>query len=589
MRLSLRFLLYLLCLVLQLLPCAAWAQDKVLLRSDTSSVRLWPWVQVMREGTEPISVKSVLSMPEQFSHPQTAYQTLGIARTSDEHQADFYWVRIPLRTQFTAQQPYILHIDFAVLNLIDVYLIQQGEVRQRFLQGNLMPFSERPIPVATHAFNLNLEPNQDYELYLRIGSNGTFVLPITLEKPGYFQRSQQNELLLQGIVNGLCLSLLVFSLGKWLLLRDSLYFKYALVIAGIEMFFLLFSGLGSQYLWDGNAWIEIHMGLIGTMVAATGSLLFSEHLLRPPQDEPHAVLSLLMLVCIVFTAGVCLLYGLNFISTEVGVKIASMYSLIPVLVTIPLAWQRWRKDGEKIGLFFVINLSFYTSTAAVMSMVIHGTLPANFWTIHSLQIGSLVDILVFMLILSMRSELAHKELQIIRQDQQLRDSDTIIDSQTGLMVRTTFMQRLELTLNRSQPRFLTAVYIINPELIDSTNDSDWLSVQHDALVAVGQRLRNQMRGNDMVCRWGENSFSIMAVQLRSPEQAHAIALKLLHLVVEPIQLGTYELYLGTRIGYALAPTDGNSALDLMRMADIAVYTRTHQINQIQRYNASAAA
>ncbi|MBT0569757.1 diguanylate cyclase [Curvibacter sp. CHRR-16] len=590
MLLLLRSALTALWLLMCLSPTASGAQEAVLLQADTANVAVWPWVTVLPEEGEPISIQTVMASTAQFQKPTSAYQTLGIARPPLEDQpVQFYWLHIPLRTHLSVQTPFVLHVGFPVLNLLDLYVVHQGDVEQRFLQGNLMPFSERPIAVATHAFNINLEPNSDYDIYLRVGSSGTFILPISIEKPAYFQRMQQNELLLQGVINGLCLALLVFSVGKWVLLRDSLYFKYVLLICGMEMFFLVFHGLGSQYVWDGNAWLEIHLGLIGSMVAATGSLLFSEHLLRPPQGRPHWGLSLFMLGCVVFTALLCLLYGLNIINTATGTKIASAYALIPVLVATPLAWRRWRRDGERLGLVFLANLAFYTATAVIMAQIVHGKLDANFWTLHSMQIGSLVDILVFMFMLGMRSKMSHSQLQLIEKDQQLQDSTLLTDLHTGLMLRSGFMQRLEVTLAQSHHRFLTAVYIINPELIDSSNDADWLAVQHDVLSAIGMRLKSQLRGSDTVCRWGENSFAVMAIQLRNPEQALDIGNKLLHLVVEPLQLGHYEVYLGARIGYALAPVDAHLALDLMRMADIAVYTGTQHINQIQRYAASAAA
>lgn len=69
--------------------------------------------------------------------------------------------------------------------------------------------------------------------------------------------------MLQGVLTGLALCLLVYSLAQWVSLRDALFIQYALLISGSLLFSLQFFGVGAQYLWTDNLWMERHASGVG--------------------------------------------------------------------------------------------------------------------------------------------------------------------------------------------------------------------------------------------------------------------------------------------------------------------------------------
>src|SRR5690606_25463120 len=117
-----------------------------------------------------------------------------------------------------------------VLNRVEIYLTTEGHVLRQATLGSLQPFSQRPLRSRSHSLALQMRPGQDYVLLLRIETRGAMVLPITLSKPTAWHSSAMNEQMLQGILTGLALCLLIYSLAQWVNLRDILFIQYALLL-----------------------------------------------------------------------------------------------------------------------------------------------------------------------------------------------------------------------------------------------------------------------------------------------------------------------------------------------------------------------
>ena len=151
-----------------------------------------------------------------------------------------------------------------------------------------MPFADRPLSSRALSTELALRPGRRYQLFLRVHTDGALILPITLNTPAAFYSRAVHEQMLQGLLNGVGLYLLLYSLVQWLAVRESLFLKYMLLISGSLTFSLLQFGVGWQYLWTDNFWIEHHIGPLAAMAATCGSFLFIEQVLAGPTPAASA-------------------------------------------------------------------------------------------------------------------------------------------------------------------------------------------------------------------------------------------------------------------------------------------------------------
>ena len=90
------------------------------------------------------------------------------------------------------------------------------------------------------------------------------------------------------------------------------------------------------------------------------------------------------------------------------------------------------------------------------------------------------------------------------------------------------------------------------------------------LVQVADRLRRELRDTDTVARIGGDEFVVLA-SVEQPGDASMIAVKLIECVARPFDLLGVSVEIGTSIGIALYPEDGDDQDALMRSADTALY------------------
>jgi diguanylate cyclase (GGDEF)-like protein len=103
------------------------------------------------------------------------------------------------------------------------------------------------------------------------------------------------------------------------------------------------------------------------------------------------------------------------------------------------------------------------------------------------------------------------------------------------------------------------------------NDNLGHSAGDELLTTIAERLRAQVRPSDMLARLGGDEFAILLEDL-APDDAAALATRLLAVVREPIRLASREAMCTLSLGIATATGgDGITAEQLLGNADLAMY------------------
>ena len=388
-----RYLLLILALLFQHGAAFAGA-GALVLDAHLDHVEAWPAVTLLADANGSLSPEQALAADEHYAAPTSAYATLGLHK-------EVMWLRIPVSLPAHADAEWILNIDYAVLNRIDVYVAHEGRIIGRQRIGNLQPAPPGAPRGRVPAALLHLTPGAEQVLLLRVENVGAMILPISFSRPAKFHGAALNEQMLQGILTGLSLCLLLYSLAQWITLREPLYGKFALLVAGTTLFSVEFFGLGNQYLWKSNAWMSIHSGGVFALMASCGAYLFVEQALaRAGQDR---VFSRLMKTGAALCVISALAYISDIMSVETLVIIVSTLGVMPMLLGLPGAYFRARR-GDAVGIYFLIGWGVSFTSSAILSQVINGKVDANFWTMHALQFGNMFDMLVFTRILGLRTK-----------------------------------------------------------------------------------------------------------------------------------------------------------------------------------------
>jgi diguanylate cyclase (GGDEF)-like protein len=146
------------------------------------------------------------------------------------------------------------------------------------------------------------------------------------------------------------------------------------------------------------------------------------------------------------------------------------------------------------------------------------------------------------------------------------------DVLTGLPNRRLLEDRLRVALAHAhRNRRQLAVLFIDLDRFKRINDSLGHEVGDRLLVAIAHRLRNVLREDDTVARMGGDEFVAVLSDIESPDHAVQIALRLIGALMCPVRVDEHELVVTTSVGISIYPDDSDSALALVKNADIAMY------------------
>jgi len=146
------------------------------------------------------------------------------------------------------------------------------------------------------------------------------------------------------------------------------------------------------------------------------------------------------------------------------------------------------------------------------------------------------------------------------------------DDLTALPNRILLIDRLVQAISRGpwNDKYL-AVLFLDLDRFKLVNDAHGHDVGDELLRHVASRLVSCLREGDTVSRLGGDEFVIVLRDLSNPSDVRTIADKIIHTFSTPFLLVDEEFFSTASMGISLYPKDGQSALDLMKKADIAMY------------------
>jgi diguanylate cyclase (GGDEF)-like protein/PAS domain S-box-containing protein len=161
-------------------------------------------------------------------------------------------------------------------------------------------------------------------------------------------------------------------------------------------------------------------------------------------------------------------------------------------------------------------------------------------------------------------------------EQQLRHQ-AFHDSLTGLPNRALFLDRLAHSVARTRRGHdPLAVVFIDLDDFKAVNDSLGHAAGDELLVAVAGRIRMTVRESDTPARMGGDEFAILLEDAPTVEAARESATRVLEALRLPFRLQRQDMAIRASAGIAMYASPEQSADELLRNADISMYSAKAQ-------------
>lgn len=573
---------------------------------DTASLDPSTAVELLPDPGRDLSIRDLLDPEQKHEWQLSEQRSLNLGITPHP-----WWLRLEVRNPGPETLEQLLEVAYPPLNELDVYLVQEGEIRRHYRMGNRLPFAERPIPHRFYLAPLSLAAGDTATVYMRVHTEGALRIPLRLWEPGSFLSHDPDRQFVASLYFGALLIMMVYHLLLYTVVRERVYLYFIGYITSLGLLVASLSGHGFRYLWpEAVHWNQWSVGVLNTTSTLLGVLFAIEFLrLRDTNDSPliRMLLRIIWGLVLAMALAVAFLeYTAMLLTTLAGITISS-------LMAIYMGFHVWWR-GERMAPYYLAGWGVLLLGGVIMIGARLAWLPQNPFTENAIQLGSALLLATISLGLAdrineerrLRLEAQHESLrqehrvrrakeQLLEEQQRvnreleqrveertrrleeanrrLRES-SITDPLTGLRNRRFFDERLQVEYNRCfRNGHRLALIFIDVDRFKDFNDR-YGHPQGDAcLEAVARAIeRGAARQADVAARYGGEEFCVLLPET-DMEGARAVAERIraetaaleFRVEGEPVAL---SVSIGVASTTPAAPDDSRS---LVHAADQALY------------------
>ena len=141
------------------------------------------------------------------------------------------------------------------------------------------------------------------------------------------------------------------------------------------------------------------------------------------------------------------------------------------------------------------------------------------------------------------------------------------------------------TARRSKQKL--GILFLDLDRFKAINDSLGHNIGDKLIQEVAKRLLDTLRKEDTISRNGGDEFVVVIKRMHNSDEAILIAQKLIESLTSIFEIDSHKIHIGASIGISIYPNDGDSAVELVRNADTAMFSaKKSGGNRLQFYDES---
>ena len=310
-----------------------------------------------------------------------------------------------------------------------VHVVVNGQAKKS--TGALLPLQQRDLPV--HVMAVQLAIPKDSSLHVQVQFLPTYGMyvpakfDVKVEDMVLFEKNDTSRLFWQGIFLGIFLVMALYNLFIYFGVRDISYLYFVLSIVGLGLYIAFYYGFGMEYLWPNAPRWDSFCYTIIVPFTNMSRLLFTRSYLNTPVLTPSInwLLKLLLLA-----SGVLLVISFTGYALDIDIlgQLVDFIGILGILVYILMlsaGLVAYYQDHYAPARYFILANILLVVGAILFILRELNFLPDTFITRYLVQIGFLVQVIVFALGLTQRYNQLKLEAAQQRIDSELEKKEMI--------------------------------------------------------------------------------------------------------------------------------------------------------------------
>ncbi len=433
-----RILFICLMIVTDFIPAAVFAEGNaqsggvnpvVLDRNRNGKYLIGLHVEYLEDKHQKWTINDVTSQPlsKQFVRNTKPVPNFGYTKSA-------YWLRFDLTVlshqAAENETQWLLEAAYPPLDILRVYIPTETGKYDIRETGDMLPFAHREIRHHNFVFRIKVKTNQKMTVYLRVQTEGSLQIPLTIWSPETFAEDVNDNQMVFGLYFGIMLAMPLYNLFLFLSVRDRNYLYYVLFISSFALSQISLTGLGFEYLWPDSTWwgnrcLPFFIGNVGLWGA-----FFSQSFLKMKINSPRLYrLNYIIIIQSLITI-VLSLIGSYSISIRWGISLVALFPLMVFSSGVISLTRKYRPAYYFLAAWLTLLIGLFAY--ALMSI---GVFPNNIFTVNGLRIGSAMEVILLSLGLADRINMERKE-KIFAQQKALENLETADKLKSEFLAKT---------------------------------------------------------------------------------------------------------------------------------------------------------
>lgn len=573
---------------------SAQANTPLYASPSQASYSLAPYNAYWQADTPSLTINDILAQPRPFQPTHDA-QDLNFGYTRGE-----VWLRTQVRNDSPTPKRWIVEFEYPLLDYVTLYTLrQQRNDVQR--SGSAVPVGQRALPHRQAVFPLALDAFETVTLYTHIAASGSKMLSYNLLTPEAFYRQNDRHNFWLATYFGMLLAMGLYNLLLFFCLKERIFLHYSLFVAGFGLAILAFNGLGTLMFWSFLGENTSRLVALGFTFASAMATLFAQRFLNTDAYCPrwHQVLNTFRSYCWLAVMASLLL------PIPAAMHIMDVTGFMTALLLLICGCYCCFRRLPSARLF-VFAWSLFLLGTAVFALRNLGVLPANFITLHGIQIGSALEMLLLSFALASRFNKLKRQkeraqaamLAALKKQEALLERKVAArtkalehlanyDMLTGLLNRHGLARCAEAALQRNrQNGHRLALLMLDLDRFKPINDGYGHEAGDFVLQQVAKRIAHLARPDDHCARFGGDEFIIIMENIEHLDTLENIQTRIQEAICKPIKLPCGErVSVSVSIGVSTCQGVEDATLErLLREADRQMYAvKSRQAVELYRF------
>lgn len=332
------------------------------------------------EKNETLDINQILNSRD-FKRVESSTKNFGI---NDK----IVWLKYDIINK-SAQSTRHFSINNTSLDNLKIFLIQNDKIVDYQIGGRVQGIEDRLIPSKNLVFEIELEQDMLYTIYLRIESVNKKVILATISdlQSVYFQIQKEN--IVFGIFSGVLFGLLFYNLFLYFSVKDKLYLIYVIHTFLVWLAQAAILGYTQELFWPDNEWINLRSGVVFSSLVSIAGIWFLRVFLFTKIYLPKLDKGFYF----IYAVYAFILINALFISLTLSYQVLLVTQSVVVLYVLFVAIFVWSK-GYSPARYYLLAWSFFMLSILWFVLSEMGVLSYTVLTAFIMPLGSTLEVIL---------------------------------------------------------------------------------------------------------------------------------------------------------------------------------------------------